>query len=59
MTKSPAVPTKSSKSDWLTLIAVSALAYLIAVALHEHLGHTAACIVLGSHPKKMGAFYVS
>jgi hypothetical protein len=44
--------------DRLTLIAISALAYLAAVGLHEHLGHTAACILLGSHPSEVGAFYV-
>ena len=44
--------------DRLTLIAISALAYLVAVGLHEHLGHTAACIMLGSHPIEVGAFYV-
>jgi hypothetical protein len=45
-------------ADRLTLVAVSALAYIIAVALHEHLGHATACVLLGSHPREMGAFYV-
>ena len=44
--------------DRLTLVAVSALAYIIAVALHEHLGHSTACALLGSYPREMGAFYV-
>ncbi len=48
----------SLSSDRLTLIAISALAYIIAVGLHEHLGHTLACIMLGSHPLEIGAFYV-
>jgi len=44
--------------DRLTLIATSALAYLSAVGLHEHLGHSTACVLLGGHVKQMGAFYV-
>lgn len=45
--------------DKLTLIAVSAIAYILAVALHEHLGHATACVLLGSHPLELGAFYVN
>jgi hypothetical protein len=45
--------------DRLTLIAISALAYVLSVALHEHAGHAAACVLLGSHPLELGAFYVS
>lgn len=48
-----------SVPDRLTLIAISSLAYVVAVALHEHLGHAAACVLLGSHPTEMGAFYVN
>jgi hypothetical protein len=60
MAQSPAVTTTSpAPPDRLTLIAISALAYLIAVGVHEHLGHTAACILLGSHPLEVGAFYVN
>ncbi len=60
MTQSSSASTAmSSKSDRLTLIAISALAYIIAVGLHEHLGHTLACFVLGSHPTEIGAFYVN
>ncbi len=44
--------------DRLTLVAVSALAYILSVALHEHLGHATACALLGSHPNELGAFYV-
>jgi hypothetical protein len=59
MAQSPSVPTTMpSTPDRLTLIAISALAYLAAVGLHEHLGHTAACILFGSHPIEVGAFYV-
>ncbi len=50
--------TIDSPPDRLTLIAISALAYVSATALHEHLGHTLACILLGSHPTAVGAFYV-
>jgi hypothetical protein len=46
------------RPDRLTLIAISCLAYVLAVALHEHAGHSAACVLLGSHVKEMGAFYV-
>jgi hypothetical protein len=42
-----------------TLIAISCLAYVLGVALHEHGGHTAACLLLGSQPTEMGAFYVN
>src|ERR1700690_1571779 len=45
--------------DRPTLIAISAVAYITAVGLHEHLGHTLACITLGSHPTEVGAFYVN
>lgn len=60
MSQSPSLPEKPrSFPDLPTLIAISALAYVIAVALHEHLGHTTACILLGGHPAEMGAFYVN
>jgi hypothetical protein len=49
----PALP------DRLTLIAISALAYVVGVALHEHFGHALACVALGSHPIEMGAYYVN
>lgn len=55
MTQSPASP---ARPDWPTLIAVSALAYILEVALREHLGHAAACIWLGGHPTELSAFYV-
>jgi len=55
VTQSPASP---ARPDLLTLIAVSALAYILEVALHEHLGHAAVCILLGGHPTELGAFYV-
>ena len=48
-----------STPDRPTLIAISAVAYIAAVGLHEHLGHTLACITLGSHPTEVGAFYIN
>jgi len=45
--------------DRLTLIAISCLAYIVDVALHEHLGHATACVLLGGHVKEFGAFYVN
>jgi hypothetical protein len=49
---------KSTAPERWTLIAISALAYIIATGLHEHLGHSAACLLLGSKPLEVGAFYV-
>jgi hypothetical protein len=48
-----------SKPDLLTVIAISALAYIAAIGLHEHLGHTTACYLLGSRPTEISAFYVN
>ena len=45
--------------DRLTLITVSALAYVVNVALHEHAGHATACVMLGSRVVEFGAFYVN
>jgi hypothetical protein len=45
--------------DRLTLIAISALAYVVGVALHEHVGHALACVALGSHPTELGAYYIN
>jgi hypothetical protein len=46
-------------TDHLTLIAISALAYVLATFLHELLGHGGACVALGSRPTEIGAFYVN
>jgi hypothetical protein len=56
MTQTPV--SKSTALERWTLIAISALAYIIATGLHEHLGHTTACLLLGSKPLEVGAFYV-
>jgi hypothetical protein len=63
MSRSEAMPSQSShlanegRPDKLTLMVISCLAYIIAVALHEHAGHSLTCVLLGSHPTEMGAFY--
>ncbi len=57
-TKSPS-EINNTKSDKLTLISISALAYIAAVGLHEHLGHALMCEILGVHPTELGAFYVN
>lgn len=44
--------------DWPTVVAVSAFAYIIHILLHEHMGHSAACVALGGRPTELGAFYV-
>ncbi len=58
MTVSKAKPGKYG-IDYLTVIALSMLAYTLAVFLHEHLGHALACVSLGGHPAELGAFYVN
>ncbi|WP_309570975.1 hypothetical protein [Deinococcus sp.] len=45
-------------TDLPTVAALSALAYLLATALHEHLGHALSCAALGGHLRELGAFYV-
>lgn len=47
-----------TKVDLPTLIALSAFSFMLATALHEHAGHTLACVILGGQVKEMGAFYV-
>ena len=60
MTSSPSMSTTGpATSDRWTLIASSALAYITAVGLHEHLGHAVTCSLLGSHPTELGAFYIN
>jgi hypothetical protein len=43
--------------DTPTVVSLSALAYIIAVFLHEIMGHGLACVLLGSHNTELGAFY--
>jgi hypothetical protein len=57
-TSAASTPLALSAPDTPTLVSVSALAYVLAVAIHEHGGHAVACVLMGSHPKELGAFYV-
>lgn len=50
---------RALRPDRLTLVAISALAYVVDVALHEHLGHAMACVLFRGHVTEMGAFYVN
>ena len=50
--------TKAS-ADLLTVIAISSLAYVVAVGMHEFGGHALACVLLGIRLKGLGAFYIS
>ncbi len=54
-----AAPARESRPDRPTLIAISALAYVVGVALHEHLGHATTCVLLGGRVTELGAFYVN
>ena len=59
MAQAQSVPSASAAMpDLLTLIAISVLAHIGATALHEHLGHSLACVLLGGHINEAGAFYV-
>jgi hypothetical protein len=53
-----AAPTRPI-ADTLTVIALSALAYIIAVFLHEVMGHGLACLLLGGRLNEVGAFYAN
>lgn len=53
----PTTPS-TGRVDWLTLVAVAALAYVLEVGFHEHAGHAAACVALGGRVAVFGAFYV-
>jgi hypothetical protein len=58
MTESDSTKDRAS-TDYLTVIALSLLAYTLAVLLHEHLGHGLACAALGGHLTELGAYYVN
>jgi hypothetical protein len=41
----------ATSPDWLTLVAVAAVAYVAASLVHEGLGHGGACLLVGCHPQ--------
>ena len=41
------------RADWLTVIAVAAVAHALAVLVHEGLGHGGACLLAGCRPQLM------
>lgn len=47
----------AGRPDMLTLVAIAALVYVIAVFFHELGGHGGACVALGGHPRALGAYY--
>src|SRR2546426_9001843 len=55
----PAGPaaTRTVPTDALTVIAVSALAFIASNVLHEGLGHGGACLLVGGKPLSLTAVY--
>jgi len=49
---------QSPEFDYLTLIIISMLAYVITTALHEFLGHGVACALLNGKVIELNAFYL-
>ncbi len=45
--------------DFLTLVVISAAAYLLAAGMHEMLGHGLACFMVHGQVLELGAFYVN
>ncbi len=45
------------RTDFLTLIAISAFSFMLATAIHEHAGHALACLAMGGRLTELGAFY--
>jgi hypothetical protein len=43
--------------DWLTVIAIAMLAYVVTVAFHELGGHGGACVAFGGVARTLGAYY--
>ena len=41
----------TAPADWLTVIAVAAVTHVLAVLVHEGLGHGGACLVVGCRPQ--------
>ena len=49
--------TRNVPTDALTVIAVSALAFIVSNVLHEGLGHGGACLLVGGKPLSLTAVY--
>lgn len=45
------------RTDFLTVIALSAFSFMLATAIHEHAGHALACLTMGGRITELGAFY--
>ena len=56
--KKTAVKRNQFSVDFLTVIALSMLAYTLAVLLHEYAGHAVVCASLGGRLNELGAFYI-
>lgn len=48
---------RESRIDAPTVIAISALAYLLANLVHEGLGHGGTCVLVGAHPTMLNAIF--
>lgn len=60
MVESSSLPQAQARLvDLPTVVALSALATIIAVFLHEALGHGLSCVLLGGRLTELGAFYVN
>ena len=46
-------------NDWLSVVAISALGYILATFLHEVAGHGLTCLLVGGKLAEVGAFYVN
>jgi hypothetical protein len=51
-------PGGMQRDDLLTVAAIAAFSSVLETAFHEHVGHSAACVILGGKLQKMGAYYV-
>ena len=51
--------TDPQRIDWLTVIAIAAIASALSTQLHEAVGHGGACLALGGRVTEWGAFYVN
>lgn len=50
--------TRAVQADPIALMALSCVAYILAIFMHEAGGHALSCVLLGAHLKSIGAFYV-